>query len=74
MLPTTATLLATGPQYTVTPFEDIPLMLLFVGGRTTDLDATRLYKEAHNDSATDADKANQLLNEIPEPTPGSPAR
>jgi hypothetical protein len=70
--PTTATLLATGPQYTVTPFEDMPLMLLFIGGRTLDLDATKLYKEAHNDSATDADKAQQLLIEIPEPSPGTP--
>jgi hypothetical protein len=70
--PTTATLLASGPQYTVTPAEDMPLMLLFVGGRTFDLDATRLYKEAHDDVATPAEQANQLLIDIPEPNPGTP--
>jgi hypothetical protein len=71
-LAASATLLATGAQYTVTPDEDLPLMLLLIGGRTFDLDATRLYKEAHNDVATPQDKANRLLIEIPEPSPGSP--
>ena len=39
-LAASATLLATGAQYTVTPDEDLPLMLLLIGGRTFDLDAT----------------------------------
>jgi hypothetical protein len=71
-LPTIATLVATGPTFTVTPFEQLPLMLLLVGNKTANLDATKLYKEAHNDSATAADKANQLLIDIPDPSPGTP--